>query len=70
MRSCLIERFTKARLNVVEGSYQVADLLQADEIFLSNAFYGIRWVKRFGERQYQCHQSAQFFEQFVKRLFC
>jgi branched-chain amino acid aminotransferase len=69
MRSFLIERFTKGGLNVVEGFYKVSDLQEADEIFLTNAFYGIRWVKSFGEKQYQCIQSAQFFQQFVKPLF-
>lgn len=69
MRQHLIESFTKHRIPIEEKTYTVSDLREADEIFLTNAFYGIRWVKSFGERQYQCNQSAQFFQQFVKPLF-
>jgi branched-chain amino acid aminotransferase len=69
MRKYLIENCTKSGITIEEGAYNATHLLEADEIFLTNAFYGIRWIKRFGERQYQYNQSAQFFQQFVKPLF-
>jgi branched-chain amino acid aminotransferase len=69
MRRHLIECFKKGGIAIEEGVYTVADLQEADEIFLTNAFYGIRWVKSLGESQYQCNQSVQFFKQFIKPLF-
>lgn len=69
MRQQLMQEFVKNGIAVVEGTYSVVDLEEADEIFLTNAFYGIRWVKSFEEKQYQCNQSAQYFLQFVKPLF-
>jgi branched-chain amino acid aminotransferase len=69
MRKCLIESCTKSDITIEEGAYNVTHLLEADEIFLTNAFYGIRWIKSLGEKQYQCNQSDQIFEQFVKPFF-
>jgi branched-chain amino acid aminotransferase len=69
MRSYLLESFTRAGLKLAEGSYTVSDLQEADEIFLSNAFYGIRWVKQLGDKDYDCNQSALFFQKFLLPLF-
>ena len=69
MRGYLLEQMQQTGISVQEGAYTVQDLQQADEIFLTNAFYGIRWVKRLGEQQYKFQKSAQFFQEFVKPLF-
>jgi branched-chain amino acid aminotransferase len=54
---------------MAEGFYTVDDLLKADELFLTNAFYGIRWVKQLREKHYSCEQSAKLFQQFIRPLF-
>jgi branched-chain amino acid aminotransferase len=69
MRGYLLEQMQQTVISVQEGAYTVQDLQQADEIFLTNAFYGIRWVKQLGNQHYKFRQSAQFFQEFVKPLF-
>lgn len=46
-RRLLMERFP-----VQETPATPTALLEADEVFLTNAIRGLRWVRRFGERQY------------------
>jgi branched-chain amino acid aminotransferase len=69
MRSYLLEQLKSTDIKVHEGSYTIADLLKADEIFLTNAFYGIRGVKQLEQQRYKGEQSAKLFQQFVKPLF-
>lgn len=69
MRSYLMAQMQQAGITIQQGTYTVLDIQQADEIFLTNAFYGIRWVKQLGDQLYKFQQSALFFQQFVKPLF-
>lgn len=53
MRSVVIELAGKAQMTVRETTNPTtADLLEADEIFLTNAVQGIRWVVAFRDRRY------------------
>lgn len=58
MRAYLISQLRKQDREITEGVFSVAELLDADEVFLTNAVQGIRWVKSFGERTYGCQQTA------------
>jgi branched-chain amino acid aminotransferase len=58
MRTYLIEQLRKDNKNIIEGAFSVTDLSDADEIFLTNAVQGIRWVKSLGDRIYGCKQTA------------
>jgi branched-chain amino acid aminotransferase len=69
MRAYLLEQLNRNGIKMAEGFYTVDDLLKADELFLTNAFYGIRWVKQLGEKHYSCEQSAKLFQQFIRPLF-
>ncbi len=69
MRKYLIQQLRQAGTSVEEGAYSVTDLLHADELLLSNAMYGIRWVKLFGNKTYSFHQAAQLFQQYIYPLF-
>lgn len=69
MRSYLLEQMNKTGINIHEGVYTVEDLQKADEVFLTNAFYGLRWVKSLDDKKYGGNQSTQIFQQFVKPLF-
>jgi branched-chain amino acid aminotransferase len=69
MRIYLLQQLKQAGIKTEEGAYTVTDLLQAHELFLTNAFYGIRWVKSFGNRTYPGNQSFNFFQQYISPLF-
>jgi branched-chain amino acid aminotransferase len=46
---------------VAEASLRPEDLETADEIFLSNAIRGIRWVRQLGDRLYTNQLSAMLY---------
>ena len=69
MRSCLLQQLKKSGFKIEEGEYTVTDILHADEVFLTNAIYGIRWVKSFRNKTYSCQYSARFFQQHISPLF-
>ena len=51
-RKYLLERLQGTRLKVQERVCEINDLENADEIFLTNAIQGIRWVKQFRNKKY------------------
>lgn len=69
MRNYLLEQFIATGVKVVEGSFTAADLKEADEVFFTNAMYGIRWAKRFGDKMYGCSKSSLFFKELIGPLF-
>ncbi len=52
MRRNLLDRLPDIGIEIIETSLSVDQLLVADEIFLTNSIYGVRWVKRFKEKNY------------------
>ena len=69
MRNYLIQQLEKDGTRIEEGAYSVTDLFDADELFLSNAMYGIRWVKLFSHKTYSFNQAAQLFQKYIYPLF-
>ena len=52
MRRFIIDEMKRFDYLVHQTEIDDSDLLEADEIFLTNAIYGIRWVKQFREKIY------------------
>lgn len=52
-RSYLIESCKKDDIPVIETTLSTEDIMQAKEVFLTNAVTGIKWVKRLGEIRYR-----------------
>lgn len=69
MRKFLIEELHHAGFCVHETAVTVHDLEQADEIFLTNALYGIKPVKQFRNRIYSVEKSKEIFSRFVQTIF-
>ena len=69
LRRYLLEQLPLAGYNVQEQSIVPANLLTADEVFVTNAIYGIKWVKQFEEKEYGNRQTTGIFQQFIKPLF-
>jgi branched-chain amino acid aminotransferase len=61
MRRHLLDLLPKMGYNVEEKNLHIADLLKADELFLTNATSGIRWVKEFRGRQFKNTLSASIY---------
>lgn len=52
MRDNIIEHLKMQRLSVIEKGIAIEDVLQADEIFLTDVINGIRWVSAFRDKRY------------------
>lgn len=68
MRSYLLTALPKAGYRVHEKPCTPEDLEAADEVFLTNALYGIRWVSQFRNKVYSNQLVATLFDEFIKRL--
>jgi branched-chain amino acid aminotransferase len=55
-------------ITVVEKPSTFAELLAADEVFLTNAIQGIRWVQFLEGVEFNCSKSAYFNNLVVKHL--
>ncbi len=64
MRSYLIDQIA----TVTETPCRTADLLQADEIFLTNAIRGIRWVQSVEDVKYKGTLSRELHQQYIQSL--
>lgn len=69
MRRYLIESLKKSGHEVTESSICPEDLLVADEVFLTNAIQGIKWVKQFREKIYTNSETKKIYNEFVKTIF-
>jgi len=69
MRNYLLQQIKQAGVKTEEAEFTAEDFMNAEEVFLTNAFYGIRWVKSFGSKIYPCFHSAGFFQQHISPLF-
>lgn len=61
MRAHLIARLAEEGKPVTEQPVTVAGLTEADEIFLTNAIQGLRWVGNFNGRTFGNQLSSQLF---------
>jgi branched-chain amino acid aminotransferase len=51
MRAYLVQKMKAAGFTVTEGKLGVEDLQHADEVFLTNSMYNIRWVQSIGDKK-------------------
>ena len=54
-----MRNFVKSQFGVEEKSVAKEDLFFADEVFLTNAIQGVRWIESFEEKKYQSHRIAR-----------
>ncbi|MGC4037064.1 MAG: aminotransferase class IV [Chitinophagaceae bacterium] len=69
MRRYLLEQFAVAGITYREGTVLEQDLLQADEVFLTNAVTGIRWVKNCAGKEYSSVVTERLYNDFIKTIF-
>lgn len=61
MRANLFQRLPAKGFELFEKEAGVEELLEADEMFLTNAINGVRWVKEFKGKQYSNNTAARIF---------
>ena len=62
MRRHLLKCLRAENIPVQEAEIEAEQLLQAREVFLTNAAYGIRWVKTIGKSNYSLQLGKMFYE--------
>jgi branched-chain amino acid aminotransferase len=69
MRRYMIEKIKSTGNALEERICTKQNLQEADEVFVTNALFGIRWVQQYREKNYTNRTSAQLYKQFVKTLW-
>jgi len=69
MRRYLVEKLKNSDLEIREGVVTKNDLETFDEVFLTNAMYGMRWVKQFRDKKYGNVQTLKIYKDFVEPLY-
>ncbi|ASK77663.1 aminodeoxychorismate lyase [Paraphotobacterium marinum] len=67
MRKKIINYFSKNKINVFEGYYELNDIFTAEEIFISNSLFGIVSVKKIANQYFH---TSQFFKNLRKNILC
>jgi branched-chain amino acid aminotransferase len=62
IRKFLINRLTAANYKLIEDRLSIEDLLAADEVFLTNSIYNLRWVQNFGDKKYTNIQTQKIYK--------
>jgi aminodeoxychorismate lyase len=69
MRDALLHGFDKAGFKMNEKSLTKEDILNADECFLTNSIYGVRWVKMLGDKTFGNTMVQKIHREIVKEMF-
>jgi branched-chain amino acid aminotransferase len=69
MRKYLLQKLKENGYTCLETAITEEDILNADEIFLTNVMYGIRWVKNYNDKQFEFSWSYKFYNDFIKTIF-
>jgi branched-chain amino acid aminotransferase len=69
MRKHLLECFKKEAIPFAETKISAEELLNASEVFLTNAIFGIRWVEKVGNSNYHNSTSSLLHKKFIQPLF-
>jgi branched-chain amino acid aminotransferase len=67
MRRFLIQNLPAAGIIVTQKPVTTTDLLNADEVFLTNAIKGIRWVRQCGGAVYTNHLTMTIFNNLLRK---
>jgi len=68
MRKYLLKKLQDSGYRVQESCISVFDIENADEVLLTNAINGIRWVSGFRHKLYSNSQSVEIYNRFVKTI--
>ncbi len=68
MRRYLLQCMQNEGMQIEETQITTDDLLTASEVFLTNAAYGIRWVKQCGESEYHNQFALELYKKFITPL--
>ncbi|MEO6288273.1 MAG: aminotransferase class IV [Ginsengibacter sp.] len=68
MRRWMLEKFNLENYIVIEKPLSNADLLNADEMFLTNSIHYLRWVKSFRDKSYGNTGARKIFRHILQTI--
>ncbi|MGH2553919.1 MAG: aminotransferase class IV [Chitinophagaceae bacterium] len=68
MRKWLIQKLTEKDFSIEEDVVSQLDLQEADELFLTNAIIGLKWVARLGDKSYTNTLSRIIFKDIMETI--
>jgi branched-chain amino acid aminotransferase len=68
MRQFLIEKIPRTSHQIMEKPCEMGDIEKAEEIFLTNAVYGMRWVKQMGNNSYSNIRVMEIYKSIIPLL--
>ncbi len=68
MRKNLLNRLAKEGQVVIENKITAEALLDADEVFLTNSIYNIRWVQGIGDKKYGNSSTQKIYNSFLPTI--
>jgi branched-chain amino acid aminotransferase len=69
MRKYLLKKMMDAGYEIHETCVTVSDIEKADEVFLTNAIKGIRWVKQFRDKSYSNSKAMEIHNRIIKSIY-
>lgn len=68
MRRWMLEKFDLKKYRILEKNISIMDILTADEFFLTNSIYNLRWVKSFKEKKYSNKISKEIHSYILQHI--
>jgi branched-chain amino acid aminotransferase len=68
MRKFLLNNLKENEFVINETQITIENAKNADEIFLSNAMHGIRWIKRYDNKEYSNSITTEIYNKLIKNL--
>lgn len=69
MRRFLIEELKQAGYRIHQTEISEQDLFDADEVFLTNSVFDVRWVQHFRDKNYSCSQTYSVYQKTIPPLY-
>ena len=68
MRQHIIQQLADNNMQVIESKITLNDLMEADEVFLSNSIYNIRWVQNIGDKKYKSKFTQKIYSMLLPTI--
>ncbi len=68
MRRYLIDQLKISGYSITEKPFEIEWLRSSDEIFLSNAISGIRWVQSWADKSFTHQMCSEIFDAIIKKI--
>lgn len=69
MRRFLLEQLKTNNFRIYQEELSESQLLEADEVFLTNSIYDMRWIKSFRTKTFSSKQSFAIYQKIISPLY-